>query len=87
MNSQNEELIMRPIFINRTQLRELLSTTDVPVSFPAIKKWEEEGKIPQPKKMGNTAVYSIEELSAMIDESKENIWQFLNDLNKRNSAA
>jgi len=84
---KSKEDIMRPIFINRTQLRELLSTTDTPISHPSIKKWENDGVIPKPKGHGNTAVYSIEELSAMIGESKENIWQFLSDLSKRDSVA
>ena len=83
----NQNVIMRPIFINRAQLRELLSTTNTPISHPTMKKWEEEGRVPTPKKMGNTVVYSIEELSDMIGESKENIWQFLDDLNKKESVA
>lgn len=78
----SQEVMMRPIFINRTQLRELLSTTGTPISHQAIKKWEEEGKVPKSTKMGNTAVYSIEELSAKIKEPQENIWRFLNDLNR-----
>lgn len=84
---KSKEDIMRPIFINRTQLRELLSTTDTPISNQAIKKWEEEGIIPVSKRHGNTAVYSIEELSDIMNEPKENIWQFLSDISKRNSIA
>ncbi len=83
----SKEEIMRPIWINRTQLRELLSTTDTPISFPAIKKWETEGLIPKSKKMGNTAVYSIEELSDKIGETKEDIWIFLSDLLKKSDVA